>query len=62
MFSFIYLCQIPVILSIPNKDVLHMNNNSTTSGAGITMMTHINRQTSYPKNPHTLLLLSSKHL
>lgn len=38
IYLFIFLCQIPVILSIPNKDVLHMNNNSTTSEAGITMM------------------------
>lgn len=61
LFLFRFLCHIPVILSIPNKDVLHINNISIISGEGVTVIVqyiHINKHVIHPKNPHTRLLLN----
>lgn len=49
------------MLSIPNKDVEHINNISTISAAGIANIVQNivkNKQTIHPKNPATLLLLT----
>lgn len=49
------------MLSMPNKDVEHINNISTISAAGIeNIVQNIvkNKQTIQPKNPATLLLLT----
>lgn len=49
------------MLSIPNKDVLHINNISIISGAGTAntvQYIHINKQINHPINPQTRLLLN----
>lgn len=49
------------MLSMPNKDVEHINNISTISAAGIANIVQNivkNKQTIQPKNPATLLLLT----
>jgi hypothetical protein len=49
------------MLSMPNKDVEHINNSSTISAAGIANIVQNivkNKQTIQPKNPATLLLLT----
>lgn len=54
---FISFFQIPVILSIPSKLELHMNNISTISGAGIAhtvQYIHIPIHTIQPRNPQIL--------
>lgn len=60
-YLFIFFFQIEVMLSMPNKDVEHINNISTISAAGIVNIVQNivkNKQTIQPKNPATLLLLT----